>query len=86
MRFRDTTGMMRWNRENRIPRGLRGVTKAILRHNQTMDTAAAILAEEHGTRHQPGEHNLCPKCIELRSHNAELSHDAGKADLPQNNL
>lgn len=77
MRFHDTTGMMRWNRENRIPRGMRGVTRAILLHDQTITAAEAILAEEHGTRHQPGEHSLCPKC---REHNDK---DQRRAETPR---
>lgn len=56
---------MRWNRENRIPRQMRAVPRAILRHEQTITAAQSILLEEHGIRHQPGEHSLCSKCIEF---------------------
>lgn len=43
-----------------------GVRKAIWRHEQTIRQAETILAEEHGTRHKEGEHELCPKCRELK--------------------
>ena len=46
--------------------GMVGVRKAIWRHEQTLKQAAVILAEECGTRHKLGEHELCPKCREYK--------------------
>jgi hypothetical protein len=47
--------------------GLVGVRKAIWRHEQTIKRAEVILAEEHGTRHKEGEHELCPKCRDFKA-------------------
>ena len=59
--------------------GMVGVRKAIWRHEQTIRQAETILAEEHGTRHKEGEHELCPKCRELKERaalrpNVEVRH------------
>lgn len=51
--------------------GMVGVRKAIWRHDQTIRQAETILAEEHGTRHKEGEHELCPKCREHASQNVQ---------------
>lgn len=48
--------------------GFVGIRKALWRHEQAMKRAEVILREEHGTRHKPGEHKLCPLC---RQHNAK---------------
>ncbi|MEN6533342.1 MAG: hypothetical protein ABFD89_06745 [Bryobacteraceae bacterium] len=57
--------MTRWGRG-----GMVGVGKAVWKHEQTIRQAEAILSQEHGTRHQPGEHELCPKCREFNSQKA----------------
>lgn len=54
--------------------GMVGVSKAIYQHEQTIRLAETILAEEHGTRHKPGEHELCPKCRELKEASAHSSN------------
>ena len=46
--------------------GMVGVNKAIHRHEQAMRQAEAILSQEHGLRHKPGKHGLCPKCMESK--------------------
>lgn len=53
--------------------GMVGVRKAICRHEQMLKQAAAILAEECGTKHKPGEHELCPKCQEHKARKADAS-------------
>jgi hypothetical protein len=39
-----------------------GVRKAIWKNEQTLRNAEIILMQECGSRHQVGEHSLCPKC------------------------
>ena len=48
---------MKWGRGWEV-----GVRKAIWQQERARDIAAEILAHEHGTKHQPGAHRLCPKC------------------------
>jgi len=43
-----------------------GVRKAIYDHERARQRAAGILADEHGTHHEPGTRiDLCPKCQEM---------------------
>lgn len=42
--------------------GMVGVRKAIWKNEQTLRNAEIILMQECGSRHQVGEHSLCPKC------------------------
>ncbi len=58
--------------------GMVGVRKAIWRHEQTIRHAETILAEEHGTRHKDGEHELCPKCREFKERAALRPNDPGE--------
>ena len=52
--------MTRWGRGWEV-----GVRKAIWQHEKAREQAALILADEHGTRHEPGTRtDLCPKCQE----------------------
>lgn len=60
--------------------GMVGVRKAIHRHEQTIRQAETILAEEHGTRHKEGEHELCPKCREYKER--VVAHQNNQAHLP----
>lgn len=43
----------------------REMQAALRAHERTLALAAVILCEEHGIRHRPGEHELCPKCQEM---------------------
>lgn len=42
--------------------GFVAIRKAIWQHEKTLGIAERILIKEHGTRHKPGEHGLCPLC------------------------
>lgn len=53
--------------------------KSIWKHEQTIRQAETILAEEHGTRHKEGEHELCPKCRELKERTALRPNAKGEA-------
>ncbi|MGH2997671.1 MAG: hypothetical protein ACRDNM_00065 [Gaiellaceae bacterium] len=55
---RDTVSRGRWGRGWDV-----GIRKAISEHERALDLAAPILAQECGTRHEPGARaDLCPKC------------------------
>lgn len=47
-------------------RGFVGIRKAIWQHEQTLREAERILKQEHGIRHKPGEHSLCPLCNAIK--------------------
>lgn len=66
--------------------GMVGVRAAIWRHEQAQQQAIAILRQEHGIRHKPGERLLCPLCERTRNENRKkeaADGERGGADVQE---